>query len=349
MIDGYYYAAALLSVRRVVVNTRLRLHNDVRLVGVRLSALGLSILIASCGGSTNSGAPVDSVPSTVRTVGDTTFVVYTSPGADTLYAHSVGIVAEADSGRTVADFTVDPNGTVTMTLSGIAASTSSADDSDEGWLPPWASALCEQTPDEHFATPTLPDFRARYLALPTQTRSGAPIGAFGCATDYTVQLIDRSGRRIEVHLEGERLRPSVRELDSFTRAWTAQRNNDGSGRRWDWEGEPLPNERPAYLRLLNDTSGRVWVWPTQPAVAMASPRDWSLAGLPDSLWTEPPTGTFDVFSGDGSRLRHVKMPADFVFTPFGPLPDPVVRGDTIWAVTRQDGRQGVARFEIASP
>jgi hypothetical protein len=76
-----------------------------------------------------------------------------------------------------------------------------------------------------------------------------------------------------------------------------------------------------------------------------------MAGLPDTLWVEPASGTFDVFDVDGQLLGHVAFPGAVGYSPLLGRPDPVVRGDTVWVLVpseRGDGND-LARFLVVWP
>ena len=64
---------------------------------------------------------------------------------------------------------------------------------------------------------------------------------------------------------------------------------------------------------------------------------------PQIRFTEP--AAFDVFSPDGKYLGRVQTPRSF-----RTRPEPLVRGDHVWAVTRDDlDVARVVRFRIAKP
>jgi hypothetical protein len=125
-------------------------------------------------------------------------------------------------------------------------------------------------------------------------------------------------------------------------------NNSGIHERWEWPNPSLPETRPAYQRLLVAGGGRIWVWPAQASRQEPAPPDWPLVGLPSVLWTEATTGVFDVFGVDGRLLGHVRLPTRVPYSGYPNTPDPVIRGDTLWAITLDEGgAQAVERFRVA--
>jgi hypothetical protein len=68
-----------------------------------------------------------------------------------------------------------------------------------------------------------------------------------------------------------------------------------------------------------------------------------VSGVPPLRFEEPVA--FDVFSPEGRFLGHVKTPPSF-----RTRPEPVIRGDTVWAVTRDElDVATIVRFQIVHP
>ena len=66
-------------------------------------------------------------------------------------------------------------------------------------------------------------------------------------------------------------------------------------------------------------------------------------GRPQMRFEEPPA--FDVFAPDGRFLGHVRVPESFQMRP-----EPIVRGDSVWAVTRDDlDVASIVRFRVVHP
>ena len=102
----------------------------------------------------------------------------------------------------------------------------------------------------------------------------------------------------------------------------------------------MPDTKPAYRRLFAGTSGRVWVQTYQHAEPHELQNPWP--GFPRTAWREP-TG-FDVFDRDGRYLGPVAVPENFQ----ADSPEPVFRGDTVWAITRdRDNLPFVTRYHLS--
>lgn len=224
-------------------------------------------------------------------------------------------------------------------------------------------------------------YRFERHPIPSRQRSGA------AAEGSAAWTVDATSDRIPV---------DPQELWSFTTLWTVMKNNPGDdlGEEgplwpppaappgplpdpgppptddavgavaggderpvWTWENPLFPPERPAYHRILVGRRGRTWIWPAQPPRALPAPDTWPLAGLPSTLYAEPGTGAFDVWGPDGTFVGHVRLPAEIRYTGFPDTPDPLIVGDTVWAVRR--GRNGagtsggaglsVARYRVVWP
>ena len=107
----------------------------------------------------------------------------------------------------------------------------------------------------------------------------------------------------------------------------------------------VPRERPAFLRLWATDSGRLWVWPGATGSsreATDQEREFMRQALPGvatptriwSYWL--PTDGFDVFGSDGQWIGHVDTPDNWDGDPYPGIGDPQFKGDTIWAVTRDE-------------
>ena len=67
------------------------------------------------------------------------------------------------------------------------------------------------------------------------------------------------------------------------------------------------------------------------------------SGRPQMRYAEPPA--FDVFEPDGRFLGHVRVPEDFRSSP-----DPIVRGDYVWAVARDElDVISIVRYKVTFP
>ena len=98
---------------------------------------------------------------------------------------------------------------------------------------------------------------------------------------------------------------------------------------WHWNADPIPDSKPPYTRIYTGDRGRMWVHLYQEAVHIESEEtDETRPGeVPPQTWIEPVA--FDVFEPDGRYLGVVRAPDGFTTNP-----QPVMRGDTVWAVVR---------------
>jgi len=101
---------------------------------------------------------------------------------------------------------------------------------------------------------------------------------------------------------------------------------------WRWNGPPIPDTKPPYAAFYVGAHGRIWVRlhqdsyqiePTVPESELAP------GEVPERTWREPVA--FDVFEPNGRYLGMVRAPRGF-----STYPTPVIRGDTVWAVVRDE-------------
>lgn len=109
--------------------------------------------------------------------------------------------------------------------------------------------------------------------------------------------------------------------------WDMEQNFPG----WRWNGDPVPDTKPAFTDLMPAEDGRIWVRVSTAGVrgaevASALPPPDGGTPRPTLHFQEPVA--FDVFEADGTYLGHVRAPDGFQTGP-----TPVMRGDTVWAVT----------------
>ena len=110
---------------------------------------------------------------------------------------------------------------------------------------------------------------------------------------------------------------------------------------WRWDGPPIPDTKPHFSGLLTGEDGRVWVLRDGPAFGVEDPEyDPTDPDDVEIRWRQE--RLMDAFERDGTFLGSVTMPR----TLDDRVP-PVLRGDTLWAVTRDDlGVQRIERFEL---
>ena len=110
--------------------------------------------------------------------------------------------------------------------------------------------------------------------------------------------------------------------------------------RWTWRGPVIPDHKPPFKGIFTDHEGRIWVHLHQPAeLRREAATDPSEQARSDD-WVEP--DVFDVFETDGRYLGSVSFPPDVRLTP-----QPVIEGNTVWAVVAAEGTKPTAvRFRL---
>jgi hypothetical protein len=224
---------------------------------------------------------------------------------------------------------------------------------DTVWLPDRLAAECPVVPERRFQSGWFEDLRARYVPFVVWTMSGTGSLVAGCPSTYSFELDAGSPTptRVEV-TPWTPVRVGREELQDFELTWRAllSTRTGSPAAASDLDLGPWPDHKPAYSALLYGGDGRTWVWTPQPSTRVAANPTWSLAGLPDVLWIESGLGTFDVFDSRGRLVGHVRLPADLRYTATPDTPEPVIRGDTLWAgIVTTEGPASVVRFQVAWP
>jgi hypothetical protein len=172
----------------------------------------------------------------------------------------------------------------------------------------------------------------------------SPLGYFvaGLSSDYRVDLFRAGGPVLRIErayhpvtvLAEEKAEQEHRIIENF-------RESFGS---WRWNGPPIPDTKPPFRDLLVGRDGRIWVQVSQPGYAWRTEaearQEEERTGDPQTRFREPIV--FDVFEADGRYLGALRTPGDFRTSP-----PPVMRGDLIWAVTRDEvDVQRVVRYRL---
>jgi hypothetical protein len=179
---------------------------------------------------------------------------------------------------------------------------------------------------------------------PTTSWAFSPLGYFvgGVSTDYRIDLyrhdepvlqIEREWTPVPV-LGAEKSEQEHRIVENFKRDF-------GS---WRWNGPAIPDMKPPFRTVLVGSDGRLWVMLSQSGYEYRTEaealEEEKRTGRPQLRYREH--GAFDVFEPDGRYLGMIRVPDDFRTSP-----PPVLRGDYVWAVTRDDlDVQRVVRYRI---
>lgn len=158
--------------------------------------------------------------------------------------------------------------------------------------------------------------------------------AFGCPASYEFDVVHPDGRVLRVSRAWEPVVVEDEVRDFFATA--------GVG--------PVDETKPAYARILLPDDGRIWVWPEQPSQSQELSEEQRQRWGMDRFWIVPTRGSFDVFEPDGTWLAQVPLPAGVAYSGYPTTPPVMIRGDSLWAVTRDElGVNYVTRFELRWP
>jgi hypothetical protein len=167
----------------------------------------------------------------------------------------------------------------------------------------------------------------------------------GVSTDYRIDLFRVGEPVLRIERDWVPIAVKPEEAEERRRRQTAAfRRNFGS---WSWNGPPIPDTKPPFRNLFASEEGNIWVLVSQEGQATMTEdearEEERRTNLPPLRFEEPPA--FDVFAPDGRFLGHVRVPETFSTRPW-----PIVRGDSVWAVTRDElDVATIVRFHIVHP
>ena len=168
----------------------------------------------------------------------------------------------------------------------------------------------------------------------------SPLGYMvgGLSTAYQIDVF-RPGGTLRIERNAAPVPVASEEAADLRRAATEEFRSEYPG--WTWNGPDVPATKPPFREVFVGDDGRIWVVVSRPGV-----KDPTVEAEPDddgpspSAWSEPVT--FDVFEPDGRYLGEVTTPVGFLASP-----QPVFRGDTVWATAEDtDGVRYVRRYEV---
>lgn len=161
----------------------------------------------------------------------------------------------------------------------------------------------------------------------------------GLSTDYRVE-VERPDATV---LRIERVHEPVPVDPGERRAAEAEATQDMRSNvpDWRWNGPPIPDVKPPFRGLVPASDGRIWVALHGPGRLVEEARPDPQGGEDEpAVWAEQVR--FDVFDRDGRYLGQVEAPDGLSLSP-----QPVIRGDTVWAVVRDDlDVQRIGRFQL---
>lgn len=179
---------------------------------------------------------------------------------------------------------------------------------------------------------------------PSTTFAFSPLGYMvgALSTEYRIELFQAPGRVIRLERDWEPVSVQPEERDEQERRISENFRSQYPG--WRWNGPSIPDTKPPFRHIFTGEDGRIWVvlsQPGEPTMTEAEAREEEArSGRPVVRFLEPTA--FDVFEPDGRYLGLVRAPRDLRMSPL-----PVARGDTVWAVTRDElDVPTIVRFRI---
>ena len=170
----------------------------------------------------------------------------------------------------------------------------------------------------------------------------SPLGYYvgGLSTSYRIDLFrPGSPLRIERTAPPVPVQPDEAADKKQVAAFNMARQFPG----WVWNGPDIPRVKPPFRDIFAGDDGRIWVLLSRAGVKDSAAEGIMRVGEQQfrvSTWKEP--SAFDVFEPDGRYLGMVEAPEGFQS-----WPEPIFRGDTVWAVLEDaDGVRYVHRLEI---
>jgi hypothetical protein len=149
----------------------------------------------------------------------------------------------------------------------------------------------------------------------------------GLSTDYRIDLFKPGGTVLRIEREASRVAVQPAEADERRRQLTESlRRQYGA---WRWNGPPIPDTKPPFRELVVSDEGDIWVEVSVSGVLREGVQPTDADGRVQLRYWEPPA--FEVFAADGRFLGTVRVPEGLRVDP-----EPVVRGDRIWAVFRDE-------------
>lgn len=173
----------------------------------------------------------------------------------------------------------------------------------------------------------------------------SPLGYWvaGLSTDYRIDLQRTDGPWIRIERDWEPVPVNSEEADTRRRQIRENFRNNYPG--WSWNGPDIPANKPPFSGILVSEEGRIWVVVpslSEEIMSVADAREEEEAtGRPANRFGAPLA--FDVFEPNGDYLGRVEAPLGMSLTP-----RPVIRGDLVWAVMRDElDVPQVTRFRVS--
>jgi hypothetical protein len=175
----------------------------------------------------------------------------------------------------------------------------------------------------------------------------SPLGYLvgGVSTEYRIDLFRVGEPVLRIERDWTPVPVQSEEAEEQRRQKTDNMQRQYSG--WKWNGPSVPSTKPPFTNVIASMEGNVWVQVSQegyPTMTEAEARaEEHRTGRPQLRFSEP--AAYDAFSPDGTYLGHVQAPRSFRTSP-----EPIIRGDAVWAVTRDElDVARVVRFRLSRP
>jgi hypothetical protein len=174
------------------------------------------------------------------------------------------------------------------------------------------------------------------------TLDGSGRFVWGTTDQYTLHGFTPDGRPLRILRDAESVRVAGGERAYQERRVT--QNLRTTEPNWSWNGPAIPDTKPLWRDVFVSEGGRYWVRRHVPARERENlGYDPSVEGSEATEWVEPVV--FDVFTPEGEYLGPVRAPDGFY-----PGVQPVLRGDRVWAVVRDEfDLPRVVRFRLEDP
>lgn len=169
----------------------------------------------------------------------------------------------------------------------------------------------------------------------------SPLGYFvgGFSSAYRIDLFRTGAPVLRIERTAKPVPVASAEAADRRRVSTENMRQNFPG--WTWNGPDIPTTKPPFRNVYAGDDGRIWVMLSRPGVKTADPPAEPAANrFSEPVWTDPVA--FDVFEADGTYIGEVSAPTGFLN-----YPEPVFRGDTVWAAIEDaDGVRFVKRMEV---
>lgn len=181
--------------------------------------------------------------------------------------------------------------------------------------------------------------------IPTWTFSPLGYMVGGLPTEYRIDLNRSDSSILSIEKVHQAVPVLSAEADERRQSMTRSLRRRFPG--WSWNGPPIPEQKPPFKEIFTSREGDIWVSLSTEGNPLMT--DGEAAEVERATGSRPlrffEPIVFDVFTSDGRYLGQVPTPASFRLEP-----EPVVRGDHVWAVTRDElDIPRVVRFRIVPP